>query len=90
MVLEDFSSEPSGRWRHYLRGGGSLETTGRTLRFVNRDTISREYTDAQIDDYQGLSRRDSASCRDMAIGRFWPRMWPLPMRCRYRRLSRSI
>jgi hypothetical protein len=58
MVLEDFSSELSGRWRRYLRGGGSLETTGRALRIVNRDAISREYTDAQIDDYQGLSRRD--------------------------------
>jgi hypothetical protein len=40
-----------------LRGGGSLETTGGTLRFVNRDTSRRQYTNAQIDDYQGLSRR---------------------------------
>lgn len=41
----------------YLRGGGALETTGHSLRFVNRDATSDEYTDAQIDDYQGLPRR---------------------------------
>jgi hypothetical protein len=28
------------------------------MRFVNTATVSRRYTDAQIDDYQGLSRRD--------------------------------
>ena len=57
MVCEDFSSELSPHWKRYLRGGGSLQPTGRTLCFVNRDTRSQEYTDAQIDDYQGLPRR---------------------------------
>jgi len=38
-------------------GNGALEFTGRSLRFANTDTCSRHYTDAQIDDYQGLPRR---------------------------------
>jgi hypothetical protein len=57
VVCEDFSSEPGPRWKRYLRGGGALEPTGHTLRFVNQDTSSGQYTDAQIDDYQGLPRR---------------------------------
>lgn len=57
MVREEFSSPISPHWRPYLKGNGVLEPTGDTLRFVNRDTRSREYTDAQIDDYQGLARR---------------------------------
>jgi hypothetical protein len=56
-VCEDFLTGLGPRWRRYLRGGGALEPTGHTLRFVNRDTSSRQYTDAQIDDYQGLPRR---------------------------------
>lgn len=56
-VHEDLSSELSPRWRRYMVGKGRLEFTGSTLRFVNTDTSSRHYTDAQIDDYQGLSRR---------------------------------
>jgi len=56
MVHEEFSSPISPRWRSYLKGTGVLEPTGDTLRFVNRDTRSRAYTDAQIDDYQGLAR----------------------------------
>ena len=57
MVFEDFSSELGPRWRRYLRGGGTLEPTGQTLRFVNQDTTSQRYTDAQLDDYQRLPRR---------------------------------
>lgn len=56
-VIEDFSTVLSPRWRRYLCGCGQLESTGETLRFVNRDTCSREYSNAQIDDYQGLPRR---------------------------------
>jgi hypothetical protein len=54
---EDFSSGLSAHWKRYVVGNGSLELTGSTLRFVNTDTSSRRYTDAQIDDYQGLPRR---------------------------------
>ncbi len=56
-IYEDFSPEPGPQWRRYVVGEGSLEPTGSTLRFVNTDTSSRRYTDAQIDDYQGLPRR---------------------------------
>lgn len=57
-VREDFSSpEPGTRWRRHVVGNGALELTGKTLRFVNTDTSSRQYTNAQIDDYQGLPRR---------------------------------
>jgi len=57
VLREDFSSELSPRWHRYTVGGGMLELTGSTLRFVNTNTSSGQYTDAQIDDYQGLLRR---------------------------------
>ncbi len=53
---EDFTSDPSPRWNRYVVGEGALEPTGHTLRLVNTDTSSRRYTDAQLDDYQGLPR----------------------------------
>jgi hypothetical protein len=65
-IREDFSSEPGPQWKRYTVGRGALEHTGSTLRFVNTDTSARRYTNAQIDDYQGLSRR-----------RFW---WRPPLR----------
>jgi hypothetical protein len=58
MMKEDFTSDLSGHWKRYLKGGGSLDLTGHSARFANCDTRSHEYTDAQIDDYQGLARRD--------------------------------
>ncbi len=58
MINQDFSSDLDRRWRRYEKGGGSLERTGPSLRFVNRDTRSQAYSDAQIDDHEGLSRRD--------------------------------
>lgn len=56
-IYEDFSSELNPRWRRHLRGGASLVPTGQTLCLVNQDTHVGQYTDAQIDDYQGLPRR---------------------------------
>lgn len=56
-LSEDFTSGLGAHWKRYVVGNGSLELTGSTLRFVNTDTSSRRYTDAQIDDYQGLPRR---------------------------------
>ncbi len=58
-VHEDFASPLASRWRRYLVGNGALECSldGATLRFVNHDTTSRQYTNAQLDDYQGLPRR---------------------------------
>ncbi|MFQ5854724.1 MAG: hypothetical protein ACE5LU_03645 [Anaerolineae bacterium] len=56
-VYEDFSPDLGTRWQRFVVGNGALEPTGSTLRFVNTDTSSRQYTNAQIDDYQGLPRR---------------------------------
>jgi hypothetical protein len=38
-------------------GTGALEPTGPGLRLVISDATSRHYSDAQLDDYQGLPRR---------------------------------
>jgi hypothetical protein len=38
-------------------GTGALEHTDSTLRFATTDATSRQYSDAQLDDYQGLPRR---------------------------------
>ncbi len=56
-LTDDFSNQLDSYWRRQIRGGGSLERTDATLRFVNQGTTSAEYTNAQIDDYQGLPRR---------------------------------
>ncbi|MFN8457311.1 MAG: family 16 glycosylhydrolase [Anaerolineae bacterium] len=45
-------------WRTFSKGSGLLEFSGDTLRLVTTDTIATQYTDAQLDDYQGLARRD--------------------------------
>ncbi|MBS1254153.1 MAG: hypothetical protein MAG451_03209 [Anaerolineales bacterium] len=55
---EDFEPAIGSQWQRHVVGSGTLEPTGSSLRFVNTDTTSEEYTNAQIDDYQGLSRRD--------------------------------
>jgi hypothetical protein len=59
VTLENFSSglDLGPSWKTYVKGNGALEATGDTLRFVNTDTTATRYTDAQIDDYQGLARR---------------------------------
>ena len=56
-VVEDFTGKLERRWRRHVVGAGALELAGSSLRFVNTDTTSRKYTNAQIDDYQGLPRR---------------------------------
>jgi hypothetical protein len=55
-VHENFRGELGSRWRRYVVGHAALEPTGTTLRFVNDATVADEYTNAQIDDYQGLAR----------------------------------
>ena len=57
-VYEDFSLPPDQRWQRHVVGNSTLEPTGSTLRFINSDATTRSYTNAQIDDYQGLARRD--------------------------------
>ena len=56
-VCEEFTSEPGPRWQRFLVGVGALELTGTTLRFALAGATRREYSDAQIDDYEGLPRR---------------------------------
>lgn len=56
-VYEDFSTQPAPYWQRHIVGNSALEPTGATLRLVNSDTSDRCYTNAQIDDYQGLPRR---------------------------------
>lgn len=41
----------------YVAGNGSLEPDGSALRFVTVDATSRQYSNAQIDDYRALPRR---------------------------------
>ena len=57
VIDEVFSVGPGPRWRQYVVGKGRLEPTSSTLRFVISAATSRQYSDAQIDDYQGLPRR---------------------------------
>jgi hypothetical protein len=56
-ISEDFSAALASHWRRYLVGVGALEPTDFTLRFVLASATRRRYSDAQIDDYQGLPRR---------------------------------
>jgi hypothetical protein len=56
-VYQDFSGQLDHRWRRYVVGDAALEPTDTTLRFVTSNASSQRYTNAQIDDYQGLRRR---------------------------------
>lgn len=53
----DFSKPLAPYWRRYVVGNGSLEKTTSTLRFSNSDTSDQQYSNAQVDDYQGRPRR---------------------------------
>lgn len=55
-VVEDFSGALSPRWKRQIRGQGALRRSGGGLQFVNVDTSARHYSNAQIDDYQGVRR----------------------------------
>jgi len=56
-VRQDFASGIDYRWKRHVVGAGALEPTGSSLRFATVDAASHEYSNAQIDDYQGLPRR---------------------------------
>jgi hypothetical protein len=60
ITLEHFppGTELPAPWNSYVKGNGALEFTGDSLRLVNTDTEAGSYTNAQIDDYQKLARRD--------------------------------
>jgi hypothetical protein len=52
----DFADGIDNHWRQWVTGRGALELTGESLRLVNADTVSRGYSNAQIDDYQDRPR----------------------------------
>ncbi|MFC1975316.1 hypothetical protein ACFLXQ_02830, partial [Chloroflexota bacterium] len=58
IILGNFPPNTSlpSPWKTFVKGDGTLEATGNTLRFNNTNTATSRYTDAQIDDYQGLPR----------------------------------
>ena len=56
-VHENCRTAPGENWRRYFRGSGSLEVLPASWRLATADTTPIEYSDAQLDDYQALSRR---------------------------------
>jgi hypothetical protein len=57
-VHEGLQEVPGLHWQHLLAGTGTLEPSASTLRFALNEATAHEYSNAQIDDYQGRSRRD--------------------------------
>jgi hypothetical protein len=49
---------PGPDWRRWLLPGSAIEQGDGLWRFANDPRAAGHYTDAQIDDYQGLPRRD--------------------------------
>ncbi|RME45628.1 MAG: hypothetical protein D6796_10170 [Caldilineae bacterium] len=56
-VWRDFSAPPPPPWKLFLRGAGRLEARGDALYFITEGATARQYSNAQVDDYQGLPRR---------------------------------
>lgn len=54
---QDFAETLDPHWRQTCVGQGALEPTGWSLRFVTKNAGRAKYSNAQIDDYQGLPRR---------------------------------
>jgi hypothetical protein len=52
-----FAAGLSSGWQRIECGSGRLALAGDTLRLVNGPTSAQHYSNAQIDDYQGLPRR---------------------------------
>jgi hypothetical protein len=57
-IYETFASGPGPRWRRHVVGAGALEAAGGALLLRNNGARAEAYSNAQIDDYQGLRRRD--------------------------------
>ncbi|MBN1427687.1 MAG: hypothetical protein JXB07_04825 [Anaerolineae bacterium] len=54
----DFSQPPDPTWNQLVLPGSEIENTGSSWRLVNAPIEAGRYTNAQIDDYQKLHRRD--------------------------------
>ncbi len=57
MVFDHFDDGLGPHWSPFLAGVGRLEPGESLVRLVVDGATERRYSDAQIDDYQGLSRR---------------------------------
>jgi hypothetical protein len=55
--LKPLSAGLESQWKRYELPGSQVEKSDGAWRFVNLASASGQYTDAQIDDYQGLPRR---------------------------------
>lgn len=57
LLRAHFADGIGEHWACSQLHGAQLQLTGSSLRFVNLDASERRYSNAQIDDYQGLPRR---------------------------------
>ena len=57
MLVEYFSNGSASGWHRHAVGAGNLSVGRDGLRLANGPTGGATYTNAQIDDYQGLPRR---------------------------------
>jgi len=57
VVLRPPSTLPDPPWKTFLRGTGRLEARDDALYFITEGATARQYSNAQLDDYQGLPRR---------------------------------
>src|SRR6266487_3156543 len=57
-MFDDFIEPLNQRWTQTCIGGGTIELTHSTLRMDFSSAIQGQYTNAQIDDYDGLPRAD--------------------------------
>lgn len=54
----DANAPPGPEWKRWLLPGSAIEQGDGAWRFANEPMPAGKYTDAQLDDYQGLHRRD--------------------------------
>lgn len=57
-VYARFAGGLRSHWRQSTSGAGTVQIVGSGLRLENSGPSAREYTNAQIDDYQGLARAE--------------------------------
>ena len=67
-VCDEFVGAPDPYWRRRVTERATLEPHDVSVRFVLEACTSRHYEDAQIDDYQGLARRQFAWSPPLHLG----------------------
>lgn len=78
MIEDHFEDGPSSRWTRWLQGAGRLESGDSTVCLATQDARAGQYSDAQLDDYHSLPRRQ------------WPWRPPTRMQIRARASSASL